>query len=553
MNNIILKLKNKIQMKKSESKIKCKSCRQYISSDKMFLHEGFCNKNNIFCEHCEQVFLREEYDSHILEISKNLSNKNKQTVIKRLTTDFNGFRNNINNDNIIVKPIKKNSMRIPIIEEYSIRKPIYIGPYSNINDDFHLTLQDLDLIRKSIYKSQRYNLIFNTEYNYGVRKNIIRNNQINYYSGIRMKKINRANILCNNNIFNEKNSILISDKKNENKNNLSINIRDNNFVKNKIDSITLGNDFNLQDINNKERSKSIDIYSCDVDSKNSQNISSKNKSNIIINNHIITYNSNNNINKINNIINEIESNKIESIFVNKPKKDNIILEKYKSCTNINNKKYKGDMNKNNCNEGIIKKEPLDNISKKKYMNNTYNMREKKPENKIIKNKYSLVNKEKNNFSLTINRQLSNISDNKSSLSNKLKTKKIGLRTNKTPINSLNKAQKNKKLNHKLEKRNKKEDIDTSSPDEKNIILIRNIKLKSRNNYKENFPLKNVLLQKGKSQDNILRKKIKKKKIVIINNHSSIKDKNNYPEDTDKILKSIPHPKNSNKIKNIIKI
>ena len=184
-------------MKKSESKIKCKSCRQYISSDKMFLHEGFCNKNNIFCEHCEQVFLREEYDSHILEISKNLSNKNKQTVIKRLTTDFNGFRNNINNDNIIVKPIKKNSMRIPIIEEYSVRKPIYIGPYSNINDDdFHLTLQDLDLIRKSIYKSQRYNLIFNTEYNYGVRKNIIRNNQINYYSGIRMKKINRANILC---------------------------------------------------------------------------------------------------------------------------------------------------------------------------------------------------------------------------------------------------------------------------------------------------------------------------------------------------------------------
>ena len=542
-------------MKKSESKIKCKSCRQYISSDKMFLHEGFCNKNNIFCEHCEQVFLREEYDNHILEISKNLSNKNKQTVIKRLTTDFNGFRNNISNDNIVVKPVKKNSMRIPIIEEYRIRKPIYIGPYSNINDDdFHLTIQDLDLIRKSIYRSQRYNFVFNTEYNYGVKKSIIRNNRINYYSGIRMKKINHANILCNNNFFNEKNSILISDKKKEKKNNLSINIRDDNFVKNQIDSITLGNDFNQQDINNKERSKSNDIYTSDVECKNSKNISSKNKNSIIINNHIITYNSNNNINRINNIFNEAESNKIKTIFVNKPKIDDIILEKYKSNTNIINNKNKGDTNKNNCKEKISKKEPLDNISRKKYINNTYNKQEKNPENMIKKNKYSLINKGKNNINLNIHRQLSSISGNKLNTYNKFNPKIVGLKTNKTPINSINKAQKNKKLNHiKLEIRSKKEDIDTSSPDEKNIIIIKNIKLNSRNNYKENFPLKNAHLQKGKSQDNILRKKMKKKKFIIINNHSSIKDNNNYPEDTDKILKSIPKPKNSKKRKNIIKI
>ena len=108
---------------------------------------------------------------------------------------------------------------------------------------------------------------------------------------------------------------------------------------------------------------------------------------------------------------------------------------------------------------------------------------------------------------------------------------------------------------KIEIKNKKEDIDTSSPDEENILIIRNIKLKSRKDYKENLPLKNALLQKGKSQENILRKKMKKKKIIIINdkNHSSKKGKIDFPEDTDINIKSIPYPKNSNKRKNIIKI
>ena len=86
-------------MEKDESTIECKTCRQYIPTYKMFLHEGFCQKNNIFCEHCDKVFLRKDYDEHILEISKNLSNKNKETIIKRLNTDFKGFKSDfINNE-----------------------------------------------------------------------------------------------------------------------------------------------------------------------------------------------------------------------------------------------------------------------------------------------------------------------------------------------------------------------------------------------------------------------------------------------------------------------
>ena len=119
-------------MKKSESSIKCNSCRQYIPSHKMFLHEGFCQRNNIFCEHCEQVFLRKEYDKHILEISKNLTNINKESIIKRLNTDFKGFKSDISDNSIKINKVKKKRNKIPIIEEYRIRKPIFIDTNGNV-------------------------------------------------------------------------------------------------------------------------------------------------------------------------------------------------------------------------------------------------------------------------------------------------------------------------------------------------------------------------------------------------------------------------------------
>ena len=552
-------------MKKNESKIKCKTCRQYLSSNKMFLHEGFCQKNNIFCEHCEQVFLRKEYDKHIIEISKNLSNKNKQSVIKRLSTDFQGFKSNASSDNIKVIPVKKNSMKLPVIEEYTIRNPIFIGPYSNIiseyNNGFHLTMNDIDLIRRSIYKSKKYNLMTNNVYNYGVTKNILKYNKINYYNKIRMKKINQSNILCNNNIFNENNSILISDKKAEKKNNLKISITDNNFVKNQIDSITLGNDFSVLDTKNKDRDrgKSNDVYLNNNEYKNNHmtnNISTNNKNSIIINNHIITYNSNNNINKINNIFNEVENNKNKTICIDEKKEDNIIVKKYNTKTNVILKKRHIRNDKFNLIEGNSKKEPLDNLSKKIYLTNTYNNKEKKPENRIKKNKYTQRNTEQKIYSLNLQKAKNHINTNKLNLFGNQKQKREEPRNRKVPLNSKKKKQnKNKNINHiKIELNNKKEDIDTSSPDEKNIITIRNIKLTSRNNYKEKLPLKNAIFQRGKSEDNILRSKFKKK-VVIFNNkiHCSKKDISDFPEDSKKNLKAIPQPKNSNKIKNIIKI
>ena len=68
--------------------IKCKNCRQDISKDKMFLHEGFCTRNNIFCEHCEKVFLKEDYENHIKDLPKNLTSENKESPTNSKKINF---------------------------------------------------------------------------------------------------------------------------------------------------------------------------------------------------------------------------------------------------------------------------------------------------------------------------------------------------------------------------------------------------------------------------------------------------------------------------------
>ena len=541
-------------MNKNELKIKCKSCRQYIPSHKMFLHEGFCQKNNIFCEHCDQVFLRKDYDQHILEISKNLSKTNKDSIIKRLKTDFKDFKNeNYNNNDYFTKEknVKKKSMKItiPIIEQLTIRKPIVIGPYGNIlpakNDDYLISLFNSNLMIKNFQRSPKYNLVLNTKYNEGLTQNKTNYNNVNYSNCIKKTDMNHINILNNNNIFNEKNSILIFDKKNEEKNNLRINILYNNCIENNISSISNRNDIN--GINRNNFSKSIDNYSNDISyTKDKLNINNeKCKNNIIINNNIITYNSNHNINKINNIFNEVQNTQNREK-INRENKDNIndskinINEIFRNNTNTNiyyNRYLKQKENKiiNNL-ENSSKKEPQDNISKIKYIKISGKHKEKKPKKGIIiKKRNQLISFDKNNNSQNIVKlKFSNNFNNNFSVKNDSTTKKNGFKKTKIPLNTFSTNKKQKKVETIKLRFNDyiKEDIDESSLDEKNIIFIRNIKLASRKKYKGNLPIKQALRQRGKSQDNIIRKKNVKKKSLAINKNSSIeKDLNGFPEDT----------------------
>ena len=56
---------NEKEDKEEPDTIRCDNCRQDIERKKMFLHEGFCHRNNVFCEHCEQVFLKEDYEAKL--------------------------------------------------------------------------------------------------------------------------------------------------------------------------------------------------------------------------------------------------------------------------------------------------------------------------------------------------------------------------------------------------------------------------------------------------------------------------------------------------------
>jgi len=51
-------------MSEEEKYIQCKNCHQNISESKIFLHEGFCLRNNKLCPECDKVFLVQEFEEH---------------------------------------------------------------------------------------------------------------------------------------------------------------------------------------------------------------------------------------------------------------------------------------------------------------------------------------------------------------------------------------------------------------------------------------------------------------------------------------------------------
>ena len=67
----------------SDNFIKCTNCHQNILESKMFLHEGFCLRNNTYCFECGQVVLKKDFEIHLnnhanLKTQNNSSNKNEQ-------------------------------------------------------------------------------------------------------------------------------------------------------------------------------------------------------------------------------------------------------------------------------------------------------------------------------------------------------------------------------------------------------------------------------------------------------------------------------------------
>ena len=131
------------KINKSSDVIKCKNCRQDILKDKMFLHEGFCARNNVYCEHCEKVFLKKDYEEHVKLFKHSLSNKESNSPTnsqKSKETQSETFKPNSfieENDNLsnTIPLVPKPSLEIvqmPITELYKINAPIFVSETGQI-------------------------------------------------------------------------------------------------------------------------------------------------------------------------------------------------------------------------------------------------------------------------------------------------------------------------------------------------------------------------------------------------------------------------------------
>ena len=235
--------------KESEEVVKCINCRQDIEAKKMFLHEGFCHRNNIFCQHCEKVFLKTDYEKHKKKILK--EKKNKKVKIKenkQLSKELGERKEKeiaavIKQAPIESKPKLPEYAPIPVVEEYKINTPIiisedgqilsnknkneYILPYlgfdpiqNNYNNNYNLALnnetlmnierQSVEEIQNMLYRNKKFNqsVIINRNLNIPLSENI--NNNINFYNiNNQINNINDINNI-NQNMYNNNNNININ-------------------------------------------------------------------------------------------------------------------------------------------------------------------------------------------------------------------------------------------------------------------------------------------------------------------------------------------------------
>ena len=122
-----------ISEKKTKSKYtRCDNCRQDILSEKMFLHEGFCHRNNIFCDHCEKVFLKTDYDEHLKDLRNSMKDSAKSTDIGE-TEEIQTIPVIRQTITTVVNPnTHYEYIEMPMTEEYKINNPIYISESGNV-------------------------------------------------------------------------------------------------------------------------------------------------------------------------------------------------------------------------------------------------------------------------------------------------------------------------------------------------------------------------------------------------------------------------------------
>ena len=412
----------KSKPKDNKRLVHCKNCRQDIQANKMFLHEGFCQRNNIFCEHCQKVFLKKDYEKHLKSaIKKTMKHLKTPERPKRKEKEAKIKTINIYTSPIITK--RKTSfeyIEMPMTEQYKVNNPIIISEngqiLSNENNNEYLLpyfgINSADSKKRNKYLGD--DIIINKDEFYEESNPIILNeNDLNINQSIESSiknTLNTDNINIEYNIFNGTQNIELNTDKINSKLNIIELTENKDFINNK-NSLTrshssnmLLNDINLNNTNLKQHYNNInnnyDFIQNNSDSKKINPENNQKNNNIIINNNIITYNSNNNINKIHNFFNSEENKQNIQDKKNthiKPLMDNNIFKDLTSTkfnpTRVSKKieiiKFKKNL-ENNIKNNLSKKdskEPNDSGSKKKPRNTkiaTY-MLEPAPQNNLNKN------------------------------------------------------------------------------------------------------------------------------------------------------------------------
>ena len=395
--------KKKAKLEEKPKVIRCTNCRQDISSEKMFLHEGFCHRNNKYCEHCDQVFLKEHYEKHIKKISAKKLNEKKQKSLKKEieeTEKVIQMTQNENENNIkeeiatvvkksitTVNPESVEYVHMPLTEEYTtINNPIIISPNGQIvsnknKNDYLLPYFGINVIQNNANNNNNLNDLnmFSTEQDFYYDKNEFldigkQNNFTNIQNSFNLEDLEtnkifqtETNIDNRNNIdFITNEDLLINEKANNNNNNNNYNSYQ---INNQINSSNDYKIFHRNEINNTLYGKNaLNIY------KNNTTEFSIIKKNINDEKKDL-YKNQNKKNKKNYF--KINSKIVKKALLNKNKsnkiKDKIPLDKNKSKNkNIN-------INLNLTHNKIVK-EPTDNNSKKNIKSKISSMKQIKSKN-----------------------------------------------------------------------------------------------------------------------------------------------------------------------------
>ena len=119
---------------------KCENCRQEIPSLKIKAHKSFCLKNNKYCPTCSKVFLKSEFEEHLLthipiNFNRNPSNVPEKKTITNQKNSISEHKKHCHHEKEIPKIEKK---KIHVDDSLGLKQCDYCyNMFDNIEE--HLT------------------------------------------------------------------------------------------------------------------------------------------------------------------------------------------------------------------------------------------------------------------------------------------------------------------------------------------------------------------------------------------------------------------------------